>query len=174
VLGARDDASLRTLSNTATAVRRSLGATNDGPRLEPVTPAGLYQLHDVDCDLVEFHHLVATARDPRAVTVGTTLRRALELVEGEPLATALRGFEWFLAEGHLARLQRDGEWAALRLAAEARDHNDFDLAFWAVEQGRLIDPYSDALEAALHRVPRLREFGGNGTSRAEHEPVGSG
>jgi hypothetical protein len=161
VLGGRDDATLRTLANTASAVRRSLGADERGPRLHPVTPAGLYQLHDVDCDLVEFHQLVATARDPRAVATSATLRRALELVRGEPLAAALRGFEWFLAEGHLARLQRDGEWAALALAAAARREGEFDLAFWAIEQGRLIDPYSEALEAALARVPRLREFGGD-------------
>jgi hypothetical protein len=174
VLGDGSDASLRTLANTATAIRRSLGANDDGPRLRPVSSAGLYGVHDVSCDLVEFHQLVAAAREPAATNVATTLRRALTLVQGEPLANALRGFEWFLAEGYLARLQRDGEWAALALAHEAKATGDYDLAFWAIEQGRLLDPYSDALEAALHRIPRLREFGGNRSGTAKDEAVGAG
>ena len=173
VLGRRDDASLRTLSNTASAIRRSLGSDNDGPRLHPVSPAGLYRVHGVDCDLVEFHQLISLARDARDDDASELLRQALSLVTGEPLATALRGYEWFLAEGHLARLQRDGEWAALRLASIARESGDYDLAFWAIEQGRLLDPYSEALEAALHRVPRLREFGGDRSSRAQDESVGA-
>ena len=174
VLGDGSDASLRTLANTATAIRRSLGTTEHGPRLHPVTPAGLYQLHDVDCDLVEFHQLIAAARDPQTRDTSQSLRRALALIHSEPLATALRGFEWFLAEGHLARLQRDGEWAALQLASDAKDSGDFDLAFWAIEQGRLLDPYSEALEAALHRVPRLREFGRDRPGGTKDEAVGAG
>lgn len=158
VLGRGDDASVRTLANTASAVRRSLGSDTDGLRLHPVSPAGLYQVHGVSCDLVDFHRLVDAARDPRCPDAPGALARALELVDGEPLATALRGFEWFLAEGHLARLQRAGEWAALALATAAREEGDVDLAFWAIEQGRLIDPYSEALEAALHRIPRRRDY----------------
>jgi hypothetical protein len=174
VLGRDGDASARTLANVASAVRRSLGDDDTGPRLRPVSSAGLYQLRGVDCDLTEFHRLIAAARDALAINVLDTLRRALSLVEGEPLAAVLRGYEWFIPEGHLARLQRDGEWAALRLAAEARQVNDVDLAFWAIERGRLLDPYSDALEAALHRVPRLREFGGDTRGRAQNESVSAG
>ncbi len=174
VLGDGSDASLRTLANTATAVRRSLGSTVDGARLRPVTPAGLYQLNDVGCDLVEFHQLTAAARESSGADSMALLRRALELIQGEPLATALRGFEWFLAEGHLARLQREGEWAALQLASDAKASGDVDLAFWAIEQGRLLDPYSEALEAALHRVPRLREFGRDRAGGAKDEAVGAG
>jgi hypothetical protein len=173
VLGRGDDASVRTLANTATAVRRSLGVDEAGQRLHPVTPAGLYQLHGVVCDVVEFHDLVRTARTAPPEHGVELLQRALAFITGEPLATALRGFEWFLAEGHLARFQRDAEWAALALAAAARDGGDLDLAFWAIEQGRLADPYSEALDAALHRVPRLREFGGDGPGRAQHQTVGT-
>jgi hypothetical protein len=173
VLGRGDDASVRTLSNTASAVRRSLGSDDGGPRLCPVSPAGLYRVHGVECDVLELHELVESARRPDATNVAGKLQQALELVRGEPLATALRGFEWFLAEGHLARLLRDGEWAALRLADEARIEGDYELAFWAIERGRLLDPYSEVLEAALHRVPRLREFGGDRPGGAQHEAVGT-
>ncbi len=163
VLGRGDrDASLRTLANTATALRRSLGVDDDGPRLHPVSSAGLYETHGLSSDVDAFHSLVRAAR--HAADGGAAhLRAALSLVHGEPLAAVLRGYEWFLAEGHLAQVQRDGEWAALTLAAIAREGGDVDLAFWALRQGRLVDPYSDDLAAALARVPRSGQLGRNGT-----------
>ena len=56
----------------------------------------------------------------------------------------------------------------------ALQSEDFETAFWALGQGRLVDPYSDALDDALRRVPRLREFGGDGPGRAQHLAVGAG
>lgn len=168
------DASMRTLANTASAVRRSLGADGQGPHLHAVSSSGLYVTHDVTSDVEIFHILVARARHVTTREAGPLLRAALDLVQGEPLASALRGFEWFLAEGHAARLARDGEWAALALHHESLESGDYELAYWALEKGRLIDPYSDALIAALARVPRLREFGGNGPRRTQHDAIGPG
>jgi hypothetical protein len=168
------DASVRTLANTASAVRRSLGADALGPHLHAVTSSGLYVTHDLTSDVEIFHGLVARARQLDANHAAPLLREALNLVQGEPLASALRGFEWFLAEGHAARLARDGEWAALALHHDSLVTGDYELAYWALEKGRLIDPYSDALIAALARVPRLREFGGNGSRRTQHDAVGPG
>ena len=165
------DASLRTLANTASSVRRSLGCDENGPRLHPVSSAGLYLTHGVDSDVEEFHRLVGEAR---ASGDHASLVEALSLVQGEPLASALRGFEWFLAEGHWARLLREGEWAALALSHWALEEGDVDLAFWAIERGRLLDPYSDALAAALSAVPRLREFGGDGADVTQHRAVRAG
>lgn len=167
------DASLRTLANTASAVRRSLGADAEGPRLHPVTSSGLYVTHGVISDIEIFHSLIARARQLPIDEGAPLAHEALVLVKGEPLASVLRGFEWFLAEGYAARLQRDGEWAALGLHHEALEHGDYELAFWALEQGRLIDPYSDALVEAMARVPRLREFGGDRASRTQHETIRS-
>ena len=73
-----------------------------------------------------------------------------------------------------ARLQRDGEWAALLVHREACSTSTTRLAFWALRQGLLVDPYSDALDEALSRVPRLREFGGDRTSRTKDQSVGAG
>jgi hypothetical protein len=104
-----------------------------------------------------FHALVAHAHEhPEEELVKLT--EAIGLIEGEPLSAELRGFEWFLAEGHLARLQRDAEWASLRLAHLAISSGDFDLAYYALERGRLVDPYSDDIVAALARVPRRRNL----------------
>jgi len=168
------DASTRTLANTASAVRRSLGVDRHGPRLHPVTSSGLYVTHGIASDVELFHTLVARARALSLTDAAPLVERALALVRGEPLASALRGFEWFLAEGHAARLQRDAEWAALALHQYALEGEDYEQAFWALSQGRLVDPYSDALSDALRRVPRLRQFGGDGSRGAQHEPVGPG
>ncbi|MEI8148336.1 MAG: bacterial transcriptional activator domain-containing protein, partial [Actinomycetes bacterium] len=143
-----NDASIRTLANTASAVRRSLGSHDSRSRLLPVSPGGHYRTEDVSSDVERFHALVARAREcPEEEWV--SLNEAIGLIEGEPLSAELRGFEWFLAEGHLARLQRDAEWASLRLAKLAIASGDFDLAYFALERGRLVDSYSDDIVAAL-------------------------
>ncbi|HEV2427046.1 MAG TPA: hypothetical protein VGS61_02365, partial [Acidimicrobiales bacterium] len=175
VLGRGDsDATTRTLANTASAVRRSLGVDERGPRLHPVTAAGLYETHGVDSDVERFEDLVARARPLAPGDAAPLLRAALELVQGEPLASALRGFEWFLAEGFAARLARDGEWAALALSHAAAARGDVETAYWALSQGRLVDPYSDELARAQGAVPRLREFGGDRLGGAQDHAVGAG
>lgn len=168
------EASTRTLANTASAVRRSLGVDAHGPRLHPVTSSGLYATHGLSSDVEVFSTLVARARQLPVADAAPLAHEALLLIKGEPLASTLRGFEWFLAEGHAARLARDGEWAALALHHTSLQRGNYELAFWSLQQGLLIDPYSDALADALSRVPRLREFGGDRTRLAQHQPVGAG
>ena len=165
------DASTRTLANTASAVRRSLGADAHGSRLHQVTSSGLYVTHGVTSDVEIFTTLVSRARQLPIIDAAPLAHEALALVKGEPLASALRGFEWFLAEGYGARLARDGEWSALVLHHEALAHDQFELAFWALQQGMLIDPYSEVLREAAVRVPRLREFGGDRTGFTQDESV---
>ena len=165
------DASQRTLANTASAVRRSLGVDAQGPRLHPVTSSGLYVTHGLSSDVEVFSTLVARARQLPVADAAPLAHQALLMIKGEPLASALRGFEWFLAEGHGARLARDGEWAALALHHTSLQRRNYELAFWALQQGLLIDPYSDALTEALSRVPRLREFGGDGARGAQDQSV---
>jgi hypothetical protein len=167
------DASNRTLANTASAVRRSLGLDARGPRLHPVTSSGLYVTHGLSSDVELFSTLIGRARQLPVNDGSSLIHQALLLIKGEPLASALRGFEWFLAEGHGARLARDGEWAALALHHTSLERRNYDLAFWALQQGLLIDPFSDALSEALSRVPRLREFGGDGTRGTKNDAVRS-
>lgn len=153
------DASQRTLANTASVVRRSVGSDAEGPRLHAVTSSGLYVTHGITCDVEVFTTLIARARALSNADAAPLAHQALAMVQGEPLASALRGFEWFLAEGFGARLSRDGEWAALALHHDALANGRYEMAFWALRQGLLIDPYSDVLIEASARVPRLREFG---------------
>ena len=168
------DASLRTLANTASVVRRSAGSDARGPRLHAVTALGLYVTHGITSDVETFTAIIERARSLPNDEAAPLARDALAMVKGEPLISALRGFEWFLAEGFGARLARDGEWAALALHHDAVAHERFELAFWALRQGLLIDPYSDVLLEAVARVPRLREFGGDRSGASKHEPVGAG
>jgi hypothetical protein len=167
------DASNRTLANTASAVRRSLGLDTRGPRLHPVTSSGLYVTHGLSSDVELFSTLISRARQLPVSDASPLAHQALLLIKGEPLASALRGFEWFLAEGHGARLARDGEWAALALHHSSLERRNYELAFWALQQGLLIDPFSDALSDALSRVPRLREFGGDGSRGTKNDAVRS-
>jgi hypothetical protein len=168
------DASLRTLANTASAVRRSLGSDSQGPRLHSVTSSGLYATHGITSDVEIFSRMVSEARTLSIAEGAVLARQALLLVQGEPMASALRGYEWFLSEGHGAALARDGEWAALIVHHDALSSGQYELAFWALRQGLLVDPYSDVLLSAINRVPRLREFGSDRGSRAKHQAISSG
>ncbi len=168
------DASLRTLANTASVVRRSAGADDEGPRLHAVTSSGLYVTHGITSDVEVFTTLIARARQLSNAEAAPLADQALTMVKGEPLASALRGFEWFLAEGFAARLARDGEWAALALHHDALANGRYEMAFWALQQGLLVDPYSDVLKEASARVPRLREFGRDARGPAEDLAVGPG
>jgi hypothetical protein len=167
------DASKTTLSNTSSSVRRALGSDDRGYFLEPVS-SGLYHLRGVELDVAEFHRLVARSRQSSSDEAVDLYVQALRLVHGEPLASVLKGFEWFTFEGHRAQLQRDGEWVALALHDAALELGDVETAFWALRQGLLLDPESDDLVDALQRVPRLRQFRGDGTGAAQHEPVRPG
>ncbi len=172
LIHANVDASKTTLTNTASAVRRSLGGDDHGNFLEPVS-LGLYHQRGVEFDVADFHRLVARARLAPADALDLSVR-ALQLVHGEPLASVLKGFEWFTFEGHRAQLQRDGEWVALALHDAALESGDADTAFWALRQGLLLDPDSDALLDALDRVPRLRQLRGDGGGAAQNQSVGPG
>jgi DNA-binding SARP family transcriptional activator len=142
VLGGPDtDASLRTLSNTASAIRKSLGVSGDQTRLLPVGPSGHYRVIDVSTDVEECHRLIAEAKSEASDRQVALLRDALALIEGEPLTAESRGYEWFVAEGHMARLIRDVEWAVTQLIEYAKSAHDQDLAWWARDKGRLVDPW---------------------------------
>ena len=167
------DASKTTLNNTASSVRRSLGNDAHGPLLEPVS-SGLYRVRAVHLDVADFHRLVARSRGVTGDEAYDLYVDALRLVHGEPLASVLKGFEWFTFEGHRAQLQRDGEWVALALHDAALTRDDVETAFWALRQGLLLDPDSEDLADALERVPRLRQFRGDGPGAAQHQSVRPG
>ena len=167
------DASRTTLNNTASSRRRARGAAALGALLEPVS-SGLYRLRGVSLDVADFHRAVARSRVASPDEAYELYVAALRLVHGEVLASVLKGFEWFTFEGHRAQLQRDGEWVARALHDAALERGDVETAFWALRQGLWLDPESEDLLDALSRVPRLRQFGGDGAGAAQHESVRTG
>lgn len=155
VLGpSSSDAAAQTLFNVASQVRRVLGEGPLGPRLPPAGRHGHYRLGgDVTCDVALLHARVEAARaceepDERIAW----LRAALELIEGEPFATVLDGYDWFLTEGHLARLQAAAEGAACELVELSLRRGYPALARFAIERARLVDPNSEAIAAAAAAV----------------------
>jgi len=79
----------------------------------------------------------------------------------------LSGYAWWRAEGHEARLAAlvvDGACALAEVAAG----REFVLARWALEQARLVDPYSEALTRSAMTLAALAEdpdrLRGSGTS----------
>lgn len=141
VLGSREnDASVRTLNNTASALRRSLGESNGESRLAPVGANGLYRLRDVTCDVTEFFSLIDQARQYEGATQQQLLLSAITLVRGEPLVAEPRGYEWFLAEGHYARVVRALEFAVVTLLDAAQAQQDTEIEWRARDAIGRFDP----------------------------------
>jgi DNA-binding SARP family transcriptional activator len=152
VLGSTDaDAAAKTLFNTAYAARRAMGTDESGVPLFPAgTRNGLYQvspLVTVDVQRAIVFVDEAKAQDDPQVAIAH-FRAALDLVEGEPLATTLAGYSWWEAEGHGGRIAAVLVEAARSMSALAAEAELFDLARWGLERARLVEPYSEALSRA--------------------------
>ena len=152
VLGSTDaDAAAKTLFNTAYAARRAMGVDDNGVPLFPTgTRNGHYQVSPLVT--VDVHRAAAfvdeakTSDDPRVAIAH--FRAALELVEGEPLATTLAGYSWWEAEGHGGRIATVLVQAACSMSSLATEAGLFELARWGLERARLVEPYSETLSRA--------------------------
>jgi hypothetical protein len=159
VLGSPDaDAAAKTLFNVAAAARRAVGTDPSGqPLLPPASRSGAYAVSPmVGCDVRRLHDLLDQGReadeageDERAIAL---YRDALSLIEDEPLTAVRAGYDWWGPEGHAGRLAEAVEEAGCALAALAAESGRGELARWAVAQGRLVDPHSEALSRAAMRA----------------------
>jgi len=148
VLGSADaDAAAKTLFNTAGAARRALGRDGEGePLLPTATKGSHYRISPlVTSDVTRVAALVEAAGHTDVPDEAMALlREALSLVEDEPLARTT-GYAWWQAEGHEQRVAGTLVDAACRLAPLASANGLDELARWAVEKARLVEPYSEAL-----------------------------
>jgi hypothetical protein len=153
------DAASKTLFNVASTLRRSLGDGPLGPRLPPAGKVGRYAVtKDVACDVRLLEGRVARAQRCEVIEERIAwLRAALELIEEEPFATVLEGYDWFVTEGHLARLQTVCEDAACELVELALRCGLVPLARFALDRARLVDPYAERLADAASRVEAARQ-----------------
>jgi hypothetical protein len=153
------DAAAKTLFNVASCLRRSLGQGAFGPRLPSAGRSGHYAVAaDVRCDVALFHARVERARHcDDAEEQMAWLRAALELIESEPFATVLEGYDWFLSEGHVARLQAACEDAACLLIELALAHGLIELATFALEHAVLVDRHAERLAVAAASIAAARQ-----------------
>ena len=156
VLGSSSqDAAAKTLFNVTSAARRGLGLSSEGEPILPIADrSGRYRLGPVlTSDVAEFHaHLSCARRADDADAQMAHLRAALDLIEGEPLAAALSGWDWFTVEGHRARLDAAIEDTAIWLVDLALEAGLLDLAQLAIDRARPALPLSEDLAARAMEV----------------------
>jgi DNA-binding SARP family transcriptional activator len=160
------DAASKTLFNVSSALRRALGEQDGEPILPRASRSGLYRSGAmIACDVTMLEASVDAAESADGELALALYREALNLIESEPLATALVGYEWFDAEGHRGRLEAYVERAGLALAELALGHALPALAGFALTKAQLVVPYSEALaEMAMEVAGAQRDA--NGLRRA--------
>jgi DNA-binding SARP family transcriptional activator len=139
-----------TFWSLTTRARGALGKDRDGNAL--ILREGNTALRlsaEVSCDWTVFERLASAARADRD-RAPTLLRRALSLVRGRPFQDA--AWTWVEAERLDGAIEAAVADAACDLADLALDASDLDTARFAVNQGLLAVPQSEALLRAAMRV----------------------
>jgi DNA-binding SARP family transcriptional activator len=157
VLGSSsEDAASKTLFNVVSAARRALGLDDDGsPLLPPAGRTGLYRISEevlCDVDLLRWHLNQARSIDDDELLAIGHLRAGLDLIEYEPMATVLAGYEWLSIEGHRARFEADIEELAELLVYKALDAGYLTLAKRSLQRARLCIHFSEPLAVAAMEV----------------------
>ncbi len=174
VLGSGDlDASPKTLANTLSALRRSLGADATGtPICTRGSKTGRYQVSAaLRTDLEQLIIRVELAAQCDAAEERLALlRSAVELIEAPPLDAHLLGYDWLHAEGHLLSAAARLTEAVTAAVDEAIELGHVELAEHLVHRARMLDPFDDALVCCQLTLAATR--GGRKAlerSFAEHE-----
>ncbi len=142
------DGAAKSLSNTVSALRRSLGVDLEGqPHLPTATRSGSYRLGvHVRCDVTQLEGLLAEARhSTNPLEVIALVRAACDLIEGPPLESVVLGYDWFTTEGHASALSVSLTTAVARAAALALDEGFIELGKWMVGRARVLNQYSESL-----------------------------
>ena len=128
-------------------LRAWLGTAPDGSPYLPDAYTGRIRLDErVTSDWERFEALLAGGVNSASPSA---LRQALRLVRGEPLGAS--AFQWHWAQTLRADMVSMIVDAASVLADRAIEHDDPDLALWAVARGRLAAPEDDQLRVrAIH------------------------
>jgi MYXO-CTERM domain-containing protein len=163
---AENDGSTKSLSNTVSALRRSLGGDGEGsPHLPPATRSGCYALApSVTSDYEQALQLLAGAELTSGDEALALVRAACALIEGRPLSSCVLGFDWFFRGGHERVLARALSKGVARVLDHAIAEGHLDLARLLIEQASLVNPYSETLArgamsvaAATNDVDQLQQ-----------------
>jgi MYXO-CTERM domain-containing protein len=148
LLGDRErDGSTKSLSNTVSALRRSLGGDAEGNlHLPPATRSGCYGLaSSVTSDYEQVLQLLATAEQCEGDEALALVRAACALIEGRPLSSCVLGFDWFFRDGHERVLARALSKGVTHVLSHAIARGHLDLARLLIQQASLVNPYSETL-----------------------------
>ena len=142
-----------TLWTLVSKTRLALGTDPDRGDLLITQPGNVYELSpQVGCDWVRFETLRKMAADEPERTI-PLLRQALGLVRGRPFQDIPVGsYSWVGLDRLDSDMSASIAEAACTLVAAALAADDVAAARFAVEQGRLGTPHSEALIRAAMRV----------------------
>ena len=148
----------KTVMNVISRARAVLGYGAGGHERLVHTPQGYRLSEDVSSDWSRFEKLVSRARSqgPGQAMVG--LRRALELVRGEPFSGALSSqfFEWVASEHLDLTLSARIVDVAQELGERALEVDDHETVIWAVEKGLLLEPTREEMfRLWMHALGRM-------------------
>ena len=132
----------KTVMNVISRARAVLGYGTGGHERLVHTPQGYRLSADVSSDWSRFERLVSDARSQPPEQAMAQLRRALELVRGEPFSGALSSqfFEWVASEHLDLTLSAKIVDVAEDLGELALAADEHETVVWAVEKGLLLEP----------------------------------
>ncbi|MGA3218927.1 MAG: BTAD domain-containing putative transcriptional regulator [Acidimicrobiales bacterium] len=153
----------KTVMNVISRARAVLGYGAGGHERLVHTPQGYRLAEDVSSDWARFEKLVGRARSQPPHQAMAVLRRALELVRGEPFSGALSSqfFEWVASEHLDLTFSAKIVDVAQDLGELALEAEDYETVLWAVEKGLLLEPTREEMfRLWMHALGRMGRPGG--------------
>ncbi|HTT91230.1 MAG TPA: BTAD domain-containing putative transcriptional regulator [Acidimicrobiales bacterium] len=137
----------KTVMNAISRARAVLSYSASGKERIAYSPQGYRLASDVTSDWKRFEKYLANARQQSPGEAIASLRKALELVRGEPFGGALSSqfFEWVASEHLDMTFSAKVVDAAEDLGQMALDLGDLEAVVWAVEKGLQLEPTREGL-----------------------------
>ena len=132
----------KTVMNLISRARTALGYNTAGKERLVYSPLGYRLSADVTSDWARFEKYLGNARRQEGVESIASLRKALDLVRGEPFSGALSSqfFEWVASEHLDLTFAARAVDAAEDLGQLALNSGDLGTVLWAVEKGLQLEP----------------------------------
>ncbi len=137
----------KTVMNVLSRARAVLGYGPGGTERLAYSFQGYTLSGDITCDWDRFDRYTANARRQAPIEAMGSLRKALELVRGEPFAGAMSSqfFEWVASEHLDLTISGQAVDVAEDLGQFALNASDFETVVWAVERGLQLEPTCEEL-----------------------------
>jgi DNA-binding SARP family transcriptional activator len=148
----------KTVMNVISRARSVLGFGTGGKERLVHTGQGYRLSNEVGSDWARFNKLVSAARGLSPERAVPLLRRALELVRGEPFGGALSSqfFEWVASEHLDMTMSAKVVDSAQDLGEQALEAGDLATVLWAVEKGLLLEPTREEMfRLWMHALGRM-------------------